>query len=295
MKKIILFTFLLASLKLFSQTNQSYDLKWIIEDDNQIAFKTAMEPIDTNNLTKIGIDCDSFISAFSDTTNFNCEDFKEFFESINSFYTDYSMTTVLSRDNYDAIDVKLISVKNNSTNLSDSVPDFFAQAMTGVQLRGKINEDGGIESFYMKKEQMNLLAIMFELPTKPVRIGDKWTIQASFISNDHNFICNDYDKKHLVELVDVKTINGEDIAFIKYDLRYYVNGEFNNPFLGKTIPTKMDVAFNGISEFNITLGKWKNYNGIMSMFVSGIMNTNTKQRFSLVELEEIPNELLMVK
>jgi hypothetical protein len=296
MKYFILVTFLTISLNLFSQTNQSYDLKWIIDKNNPIAYKTAMEPIDTNNLSKIGIDCDSFISAFSDTTIFNCEDFNEFFESINSFYSNYSMTTILSRDDKEAIDVKLLTVKNDSKiNLPDSVPDFFTKAMTGVQLRGKINEDGGIESFYMKKDQMNLLAIMFELPTKPVKIGDKWTIQASFISNDHNFICNDYSKKHIVELVDVKTINGEIIAYIKYDIRYYVNGEFNNPFLGKTVPTEMDVAFNGISEFNITKGKWGKYNGIMSMYVTGIMNTNTKQRFSLIELKEIPEELLLVK
>lgn len=274
-----------------------YDLIWKIDKNSPVAYKTAMEAIDENNMAKKGFDCNDFQNAFSDSANFNCDEFKDFFEAMTSLYKDYSFTTTLTEDKNGAIDVKLISVKNNSSsnNLPDSLPDFFKDVMTGVQLRGKINTDGGIESFYMKKEQMNLLAIMFELPTKPVKIGDRWAIQASFISNDQNFICDEYDKTHIVELADVKEIDGDLIAFIKYDLRYYVNGEFNNPFLGKTVPTKMDLAFNGISEFNITKGKWKDYNGLMTMDVSGIMTNKTKQRFKLIEIENIPKELLDVK
>jgi len=277
--------------------NGYYDLKWKIDKKSPVAYKTAMEAIDENNLAKKGFDCNDFLNAFSDTADFNCEDFKDFFEAMTNLYKDYSFTTTLTEDKNGAIDVKLISVKNNNTpnNLPDSLPDFFANAMTGVQLRGKINKDGGIESFYMKKEQLNLLAMMFELPTKPVKIGDRWTIQASFISNDQNFICDEYDKTHIVELADVKEIDGDLIAFIKYDIRYYVNGEFSNPFLGKTVPTKMDVGFNGISEFNITKGKWKDYNGLMSMDVTGIMTNHTKQRFKLIEIENISKELLEIK
>ena len=274
-----------------------YDLQWKVDKDNPIAYRTAMEAIDENNLSKSGFDCDDFINAFSDKIDFKGAELENFFEAMTNLYKDYSFTTTLTEDKNGAIDVKLISVKNNNaqSNLPDSLPDFFANAMTGVQLRGKINSEGGIESFYMKKEQMNLLAMMFELPTKPVKIGDRWSIQASFISNDQNFICDEYDMTHIVELVDVKEIEGDLIAFIKYDLRYFVNGEFNNPFLGKTVPTKMDVGFNGISEFNISKGKWKDYNGLMTMDVTGIMTNQTKQRFKLVEIENIPKELLEVK
>jgi hypothetical protein len=284
--------------KLVKETTSGfYDLKWKVDKNNPIAYKTAMESIDVNNLAKKGFDCNDFLNAFSDTANFNCEAFKDFFEAMNNLYKDYSFTTTLTEDKNGAIDVKLISVKNNnvSNNLPDSLHDIFANAMTGVQLRGKINKDGAIESFWMKKEQLNLLAIMFELPTKPVKIGDRWTIQASFISNDQNFICDEYKKTHIIELVDVKEIEGDLIAFIKYDIRNYVKGEFNNPFLGKTVPTKMDVGFNGISEFNITKGKWKNYNGLMSMDITGIMTNQTKLRFKLIEIENIPKELLEIK
>lgn len=306
MKKKINFLFLLILVYLSTScqnqvaenqnSNEYYDLNWKIEKNKPIAYKTAMEPIDENNLSKQGFDCNDFINAFTDTSNFNCEDFKDFFESVNSIHKNYSFTTTLTKNNKGTIDVKLISVKNDSeTNLPDSISDFFANAFAGVQLRGKINEDGGIESFYIKKEQMNLLALMFELPTKPVKIGDKWTIQASLISNDQNFICDEYDKTHIVELVDVKEIDGDLIAFIKYNIRYYVKGEFNNPFLGKTMPAMMDVGFNGISEFNITKGKWKDYNGLMTMDVTGIMSNHTKQRFKLIEVETIPDDLLNIK
>lgn len=277
--------------------DEYYDLKWKIDKKNPIAYKTAMEDIDEKKLAKNGIDCNDFFNAFSDTEDSHCEEMQHFFDAISNIYKNHSFTTTLTEDKNGAIDVKLIGLKNNKAPNKKSNPmsALFGNAMSGVQLRGKINKDGGIESFYIKKEQLNLLALMFELPTEPVKIGDRWSIQASFISNDQNFICDEYDKTHIVELIDVKEIDGEMIAFIKYDLRYYVNGAFNNPFFGTTVPTKMDVEFNGISEFNITKGKWKNYNALMSMDITGIMNNQTKQRFKLIEIEEFPKELLDIK
>jgi hypothetical protein len=295
MKKFLIMILALFCISAYSQTEQKYDLKWKVDKDNPIAFKTSMEPIDTNNLLKTGFDCNDYLNAFSDTADFNCDDFEDFFEALNSLYSDYSIITTLTLNNKETIDVKLIATQNaTKSNLPDSIPDFFKNAFKGVQLRGKINSDGGIESFYMKKEQMNLLALMFELPTQPVKIGDRWKIQASFISNDHNFICDDYGKKHNIELVDVRIIDGDEIAFIKYDINYYVNGVFNNPVFGKAVPTTMDVTYNGISEFNITKGKWRDYNGIMSMDVTGFMNNQSRQRFKLSEIDEIPTEVLNI-
>lgn len=296
MKKFRLMIFILISINAISQTNQTYDLKWKIQRDKPIAYKTAMENIDESNLSENSFNAEDFINAFSDSVDFKFDEFNDLFEAINNFQNDYSTITTLTRNDKGIIDVKLIPVKNDTAiNMPDSIADFISKAFSGVQLRGKINENGGIESFYMKKEQMNLLAMMFELPTKPVKIGDIWTIQASFISNDQNFICDDYRMHHEIELIDVKNIEGDTIAFIKYDLQYYVNGEFNNPFYGNATPTMMEMNFNAIAEFNITKGKWKNYDGIMLMRSTGFMNYDTKQRFKLVELDTIPPEMLLLK
>ncbi len=272
-----------------------YDLRWNVDENNPIAYKTAMEVVNKDSLSKSCFNFKEFMQSFTDIIDFKCDEMNDFFEEMTCKYKNYSYTTTLTQDKNGAIDVKLISLKDGVSNSPDSVSDFFAQAMSGVQLRGKINKEGGIESFYMKKEQLNLLSLMFELPDKAVKIGDTWTIQVSFISNDQNFICNDYTKTHLVQLVDVKDVNGDLIAFIKYNIRYFVDGDFKNPFLGNTIPTKMDVSFKGISEFNISKGKWENYDGLLSMDVTGVMTSHTQQRFKLIEIENIPEELLDVE
>jgi len=98
-----------------------------------------------------------------------------------------------------------------------------------------------------------------------------------------------------VELSDVKIIEGDTIAYIKYDLRYYVNGDFMTPFSENSTPTSLDCTYTGIAEFNITKGKWSNYNLLTTINGIGFPTTQTKQIQRLVELKKIPKEVLEYK
>ena len=55
----------------------------------------------------------------------------------------------------------------------------------------------------------NLLALFFQLPSKPVKIGEKWSIDLNWISMDQNFKCDSMKKVNEVQLIDVFKRKGE--------------------------------------------------------------------------------------
>lgn len=89
-----------------------------------------------------------------------------------------------------SLDNKPSSKKNKSDSTANEMVDMMQKMSGGVMLRGAVYEDGSIESFYVKNDQRNLIALFFQLPDKAVRIGDTWSIDVNFISMDQNFKCD---------------------------------------------------------------------------------------------------------
>ena len=284
MKKLVLIAFFVNLGYVFSQDTTYYDLDWKLEKGDKIIYSTAFEQVSANSK----IDFKSFFDSFSDTSNIQTDELEDFFNSLQEQYKDFSLISTLTRGEYDVIDVVLVSKPNNpNKKLKDEEAEFINKALSGVQMRGKINLDGGIESFYVKNDQKNLLSILFELPTRKVRIGDQWPLQVNLLSTDQNFLCSEYQNRNSVELIDVTEVDGKKIAKLKYDIYSFIKGDFNNPFTEKLLPYTMEMLFNGICEFNIEDGKWKDFNGIISLISTGYMNSNSKQSVKLVE---IPNQ-----
>ena len=75
-------------------------------------------------------------------------------------------------------------------------------------------EDLESASFWVKSSQKNLIAIFFQLPAKPVKIGDKWSLDINLIANDQNFECDSAYKINEVTLTDIKKVNGETKIWI---------------------------------------------------------------------------------
>src|SRR5690606_18646859 len=106
----------------------------------------------------------------------------------------------------------------------------------GVVLRGSVYETGPIHSFWVKNDQKNLIALFFQLPENPVKIGDKWSLEVNFIGNDQTFVCDNAYKTNEVTLTDIKEVNGEKIAVLEYNLIEFVEGSVEAPFFGVVFP-----------------------------------------------------------
>jgi hypothetical protein len=163
----------------------------------------------------------------------------------------------------------------------------------GVVLRGSVYETGAIHSFWVKSAQKNLIALFFELPTKPVKVGDKWSLDISLISNDQNFACDTSYKINEVSLVDIKEVDGEIIVVFKYNIVEYVKGNFYTPSFfgdgGGQKESMLKFTHQGLGEFSVDKGRWVNYDGIMSLEATGVMTANSKTKFMLVDEKYVEN------
>jgi hypothetical protein len=152
----------------------------------------------------------------------------------------------------------------------------------GAVLRGAVNADGGIQSFYLKGDQRNLVSLLFELPGKPVNVGDSWSLDVHMISMDQNFVCDSSYRKNVVTLVDIKKVGGETVAVLRYDVAEYVSGNFTSPLAEDPIPTYMKMTHHALASFSVDRGRWISYEAIVAIDSKGFMNTHVLRKISLI-------------
>ena len=292
MKKLLTIFFALAlTTSVWGQTAQSVDLNWKIAPDEKLTYKTVMNQVDTSSMQ---FDFDNFLGIFSDSTIEKDIKAQNMLKAISKAFQEKSLLTTLSNNRQGIIEIvssmqsdeKIEDMKFDSTASAEDQMAKMLLALQDVMLRGSVYESGGIHSFWVKSNQKNIISMFFELPEKPVKVGDRWKLEVNLISNDQNFECDSAYKINQVQLTELKRINGERIAVLKYEITEYVDGVFHSPAAfskGGSIPTTMKLTYFAIAEFSIDKGRWHSYEGIMSYKTKGFMNTNSTQSFSLIE------------
>ncbi|MTI38011.1 hypothetical protein [Fulvivirga lutimaris] len=291
MKQAILITF--SILHWFSVTGQNQvEMKWKINANDTLIYTTVMEQIDSSYFEA---DFGGVFSAIIDSTSDeHANKAKTMMKEINNAIGKTQYAVRLLKPKANLINIEMFTIdEKQPINLSDTQDQketemikSFQQMIKGVVLRGSIFDNGTIHSFWIKRAQKNLIAMLFELPGKKVRVGDTWSLTTNLIGNDQNFVCDSSYYKNEVKLVDVKEINGDQIAVLKYDLKEYVNGVFNMPNMfgqGGSKPTIMSFGFKGIAEFSIDKGRWVSYDGVMFGDATGVMNTKQRVKYALFE------------
>jgi hypothetical protein len=291
--KLLTIVFGFLTITSFGQKKQKIDLEWKIGNQEKLSYLTVMSEIDTSS---IEINFNGLYKSFSDSTGKGISEAKDIFKRINSSFKNVDMVTTLTNKGGGVIDIVLVANQNKDKQLKLDTSDSkqkeiikMMQAMTqGVMLRGSVYETGGIHSFWVKSNQKNLISIFFELPTKPVQIGDTWKLDINLISNDQNFACDSSYKLNKVTLADIKKVNGENIAVLKYDIVEYVKGNFTTPSFGGNeggqTETIMKFTHQAVAEFSIDKGRWISYDGIMTLVASGVMTANKRTKFTLIKV-----------
>ncbi len=182
--------------------------------------------------------------------------FRELFGDLaDDFPASYSMTWVLAPRPNGNLAARMIlgpSPESQDPKPPDEEdgPDAFlkrmARKMEGtVQLRGEITPRGKIVSFYLEGRQKNLVAMMLELPGRPVKVGDTWPLEMNLISMGHGFVCDRAAHRNQAKLVAVtETPDGDRVATIEYLVLEGVEGTFKGPFGGgEGVPTSMHAGY----------------------------------------------------
>jgi hypothetical protein len=290
MKQLNILIALLFSSALMAQSNDAVTLKWKLKPNEVLTYKTALDEIDTANFKSTTFNFGSFIKTLKDSSSDKKVD--EMVKEFNKEFKNTTMISMLTERKKGIIDIALRLDKKepDADSTRDSVTimaakemlKYFQSLSKGVALRGAVNENGTVQSFYLKNDQRNLIALFYELPDKPIKTGDSWSLDIHFLSMDQNFVCDTSSRKNQVKLIGIKKEGTETIAVMKYDIEEYVAGDDSSPMSDKSVKTMMKMTYNGIAEFSVDEGRWKSYNGIMSLTSSGIMDSHTTKRVSLI-------------
>jgi len=271
----------------FAQNSTPVLLKWKLKPGEVIAYRTIMQEIDTAN-TKFP----SFGEMDKSTSDSAKANFKKIMEGLKKERENDSTISVMYEKKKDVIDIAMI-VKSKPVEadagkkLSEyqNFQTLMNKATSGVMLRGAIHEDGSIQSFYTKGDQKNIIASFFELPGRPVSVGDSWPISVNFISMDQNFVCDSSYYHNKVTVTGIAAVGNDKIVTIKYDITEYINGEFDSPFISDKTATMMKFTYQATADFSIEKGRWIKYDGIMSYVSTGMMAAQSTQRFSLIPVK----------
>ncbi|MCP3097342.1 hypothetical protein LZ198_00490 [Myxococcus sp. K15C18031901] len=211
--------------------------------------------------------------------------------------TESAMALVLSPQSSGSVSARLVvtRVQLPKTKPSSKEAREVAQrmkAMEGtVQVRATLTASGLVTSD-LKREERNLVALMVELPSRPVSVGDVWTHSADLLDMGKRWNGKG-DTLNRVELVALeREAEGRTVAVIDFTLAERHAGRYEDPSLLKPIPATMEMAYVGRGEFLVEEGRWRRVAGQMSTRTKGVVSVDSAQRFVMVPLDPVPPEVL---
>lgn len=289
-----LVTLLLALLiSTFCQA-QEVQLRWKLQPNEEVRYKTIMQELDTSKVAGFSLNLGGIFDLLNKTKGKDSMEkamaaANALFQSLNKAIEDQALISRLTEKRAGVVDIEMTlenksAPKRKGDSSATAMLEMMQKLSGGVMLRGAVYESGDIESFYVKNDQRNLIALFFQLPSHPVLVGDSWPIGVNFISMDQNFKCDTAYRKNQVTLVDLKTIGTDKVAVLKYDLAEFISGDFASPLTrgekgGKTM---MNMRYQAVGEFSLNQGRWLSYNGIISLASSGVMTSSSTKKFALI-------------
>jgi hypothetical protein len=282
---------MLIAVATFGQADKTVILKWKLRPNEVLSYRTIIQDIDTIHAKDLSIDMGPLADLVGDSAKQAASKARQELSAYNKSIEDNGLIFNLAEKKPGIIDIEMVqkekekdpeAKKDTSDAVGKRLSEMMKKMMGSVMLRASIAENGSIQSFYTKNEQKNLIAMFFELPDKPIKLGDTWSLDMNYISMDQNFTCDTSFKRNVASLVGLKQVGNETIAVIKFDMIEYVLGDFRNPIAGKSQRTMMKMTYKGIAEFSVESGRWESYDGIMSMTASGFMTANSTQKFALI-------------
>lgn len=249
MKSIILsfLLFLTVSSGSFAQETL---FEWEVPSDGVITYKTVMKRIDTSQVRGIMKNFPQIESA--------------------------DFTTVLRTGTDNSIDVEIrqgdIELSNSNSEIPLDTLKMLMNTLGRTQLKGKIDKFGSVKSFWLAQTQKNLISLLFQLPSKPVQIGDTWSLNnISLLTLNGPYEVTESSQINEVTFREVTDADGSRVAVFEYEITESVSGEFG----------LLKFEFIGTGRFDMERNKWFDFNGVMKT-VNNLMGSMTSaQQFSL--------------
>ena len=254
-------------------------LRWKLENQETIVYDTELKEVtgDYRDLIEV---FESLKEGDIETADY----LQNEFDNMQTIQKDSIMKTIIQNGDDGILQMTMIVGPGQRIMDDLSIIDDLTGHDSGVMLRGDVDTAGKIVSFWVKRGQKNLVAMLLELPEKRVNVGDTWSLDINFIENDQTFICSNADKKNTITLIDLKEDGGDTIAVMKYDISELVSGTFPGATFGldtDLIEATMIMGFRGLAEFSVNEGRWLRYSGIMYTETQGFQDSTTVRKISM--------------
>jgi hypothetical protein len=268
-KKLIFVIILIFSL--ISCGKEKYELRWKVPTEDVLIYKIQMETIDS--LSSVSEDDMSSLvkmvaKMYGDSVNVPINS-QDIYQGLISKINSLSYFSILRQgpDNETKIDfITRINKQYDQAKYMDIFNKFIKKAVFkgALSSKGELYGEDGSVVFDPK------INILFELPEKPVSVGDTWSLNIKFTDKQNK---NDKIKDTLnqVKFVDLSVGGKDSIALLEYQLQGPEN-------VGRAL------SYVGKGKFNINKGKWVAYTGVLTQKVSGIVSMNQVQKIKLSEI-----------
>jgi hypothetical protein len=262
---------LLIIITVFSCNKEQYQLKWKLPEGDVLIYKIQMETIDSlSSVTEdnMRVLVDMVAKMYGDSVNVPVTS-KDLYQGLVRQLNMLNYLAVLRQGQAKDIKIDFITrqVKEyEQIRYLDIYNKFIRKAFFKGMLtsNGKLlSEDGG-DVFDPK------INILFELPEKPVEIGDSWSLNIR--PPKHAISKSQIDSiRNKVTFSDMIVENGDSIAVLNYQLQ--------SPDKSGNV-----IRFAGKVKFSITQGKWMEYTGVLSQKTSGLLPMNHVQKIKLSQI-----------
>jgi hypothetical protein len=271
----------------YGQQDGMYLLKWKLQPKEVVTYKTFMK-------TERGSKAD--LSGFAkqmdlDTNGTGSAQMQSFMKDIERFTPDHYLTH-LEKKRGGVIKIEMVPINNkvpNDTSVTNGFSQLMSAMSTEVALRAAVYENGAIQSFYLRNDQANIVALFFQLPGKPVKVGDTWEVGTNFISLDQNFKCDSSFRRNNVTLSSIEKVGDDNVVTIKYNIEEFVTGNFSMPFPQsgsdikmKSIETSFKVIYKAAARFSVKQGRWLSYEGEFEETNTGMMAGHSLMKYALI-------------
>jgi hypothetical protein len=185
-------------------------------------------------------------------------------------------------------------------NIADNRPDvqkhrlngYLFKIVEGVSIDADVDHTGIVNSIDVSERQENLLALLFQIPDKPVKIREKWPIHIALLDEGIAGENSNVNEENFARIIQVRQNGNRKIAVLEYKIYHTVSGIYTNPLTGKLEKGQFAIGFKGKSEFDITAGRLRQFKGVLYASQYGSFVQESKIFIKVSKLKQMPVSLI---
>jgi hypothetical protein len=269
LKKVVLFLF--VGFSLIACQKDKYQLQWKVPSGDVLIYSIKMETIDSlSSVSEEGLQelVELVAKMYGDSVEVGVNT-DDLYQGLVRQLNLLSYFSIIRRGSGDDLKVDFITRQTKQYG-PIKYKGIFSKFIKKAFFKGALKPNGVLVSDAGEAAWDPKINILFQLPSKPVAIGESWSLNV--VPEWQKTAKEQADSmKNSVTLTDIVVEGADSIALLNYDLQ-------SPDKSGRTL------GFTGEARFNINTGKWVSYTGRLSQKTSGMLAMKHVQEIKLTQI-----------